>query len=61
MGGLSSGTGLSHSPSLTEDTTGLWGGASGLINPNFGPATGALQQEDGFFLLQEDGSYLLLE
>lgn len=59
--GLSKGVGLAYAQGLNNQTEGLWSGASGLIDPNFGPATGALQQEDGFFLLQEDGSYILLE
>lgn len=60
-GGLANGTGLSQSPSLTNDTTGLWGGHSGLINGDGGPVGGALLLEDGFFLLQENGNYILLE
>lgn len=61
MGGLSGGEGLSHSPSLTEDTTGLWGGHTGLINADGGPVGGALLAEDGNFLVQESGGYILLE
>jgi hypothetical protein len=59
--GLSNGEGLSHSQGLNNQTTGLWSGNTGLVDPNFGPAEGALLQEDGFFLLQESGSYILLE
>lgn len=61
MGGLSGGEGLSHSPGLNNDTTGLWGGHTGLINQSGGPVGGALLQENGDFLLQENGSYILLE
>lgn len=59
--GLSNGEGLSHSQGLNNQTEGLWSGAAGLVDPNFGPAEGALLQENGFFLLQENSSYILLE
>lgn len=58
--GLSNGEGLSHSQGLSQ-TDGLYSGASGLVDPGFGPAEGALLQEDGFFLLQENSSFILLE
>ena len=61
MGGLSGGEGLSHSTGLTDQTTGLWSGATGLVNPDFGPTGGALLLENGSFLLQENGNYILLE
>ena len=59
--GLSNGEGLSHSQGLNNQTEGLYSGASGLVDPGFGPAEGALLQESGFFLLQETGFYILLE
>lgn len=61
MAGLANSEGLSHSQGLNDQTPGLYSGSTGLINPNFGPTGGALLQEDGFFLLQENGSYILLE
>lgn len=60
-GGVSNGTGLSQSPGLWNDTTGLWGGHTGLINADGGPVGGALLAENGDFLVQENGGYILLE
>jgi len=47
-GGLSNGTGLSHSPGLNEDTQGLWGGHTGLINGDGGPVGGGHQRESAY-------------
>lgn len=59
--GLSNGEGLAYSQGLNNQTDGLYSGASGLVDPGFGPAVGALLQESGFFLLQENNGYILLE
>jgi hypothetical protein len=60
MSGLSDSSTLSDGNGLYRDRDGLWSGSPGLINRDGGPVDGSLLQENGFFLLQEDGSYILL-
>jgi hypothetical protein len=60
MTGLSDTSTLSDGRGLYRDRQGYWSEASGLINREGGPVDGTLLQEDGFFLLQEDGHYIML-
>jgi hypothetical protein len=61
VAGLAGSGDLNDGQSLWRERLGLWSGAPGFINGVAGSVGGALLLEDGFFTLQEDGFYILLD